>query len=122
MKPAIPDKLFYKIGEVCRIAGVEAYTLRYWETEFSFLQPRKSKTGQRVYAREDVELVLQIRDLLYHEGYTLAGVRKRFGAKRHPLLEDDESEATEGRDASGVLKKVKKELKALADWMDGNNR
>lgn len=121
MKPAIPEKLFYKIGEVCRIAGVEAYTLRFWETEFPFLNPRKSKTGQRVYTREDVELVLQIRDLLYHEGYTLAGVRKKFGSKRHPLLEDEEGEATEDRDASGVLRKVKKELVELAEWMDQNN-
>lgn len=118
----IPDKLFYKIGEVCRITGVEAYTLRYWETEFPFLHPRKSKTGQRVYTREDLELVLQIRDLLYREGYTLAGVRKRFGARRHPLLEEDDGGATEGHDASEVLRKVKKELKDLADWMDTNSR
>ena len=74
----IPDKLFYKIGEVSEIADVESYVLRYWESEFPFLKPRKNKSGQRVYARKDLELVIQIKNLLYKEKYTIAGVRKRF--------------------------------------------
>lgn len=74
-----PDKLFYKIGEVSRIVGVEPYVLRYWETEFSFLKPRKNKSGQRVYVKRDVELLLNIKGLLYKERYTIEGVRKRFG-------------------------------------------
>lgn len=73
------DKLFYRIGEVSEIAGLQQYVLRYWETEFPFLKPRKNKTGQRVYSRKDLELILQIKDLLYKEKYTIAGVRKRFG-------------------------------------------
>lgn len=74
----IPEKLFYKIGEVTRITGVEAYVLRYWETEFPFLKPRKSRSGQRVYVKKDIELINQIRQLLYEERYTIEGVRKRF--------------------------------------------
>jgi len=74
-----PDKLFYKIGEVSRIVGVEPYVLRYWETEFSFLKPRKNKSGQRVYIKRNVELLLDIKRLLYQERYTIEGVRKRLG-------------------------------------------
>jgi DNA-binding transcriptional MerR regulator len=82
----VPDKLFYKIGEVSKIAGVEPYVLRYWETEFPFLKPRKNKSGQRVYIKKDVETILQIKTMLYQERYTIEGVRKRFGelAPREP--------------------------------------
>ena len=73
------DRLFFKIGEISELAEIEPYVLRYWETEFPFLKPRKNKTGQRVYSRKDLEMVLQIKDLLYKERYTIAGVRKRFG-------------------------------------------
>lgn len=74
---SIPDKLFYKIGEVSRIVGVKPYVLRYWETEFPFLRPRKNKSGQRVYIKKDVELLLQIKRLLYQEGFTIEGARKK---------------------------------------------
>lgn len=73
------DRLFYKIGEISEIAEIEPYVLRYWETEFPFLKPRKNKTGQRVYTRKDLEIVIQIKDLLYKEKYTIAGVRNKFG-------------------------------------------
>lgn len=76
---AYPDKLFYKIGEVSKIAGIEPYVLRYWESEFQFLKPRKSKSGQRIYVKKDLILIFQIRDLLYKERYTIEGVRKRLG-------------------------------------------
>ncbi len=76
---AYPDKLFYKIGEVSKIAGIEPYVLRYWESEFQFLKPRKSKSGQRIYVKKDLSLIFQIRDLLYKERYTIEGVRKRLG-------------------------------------------
>ncbi len=72
------NKLFYKIGEVSEIAKVESYVLRYWESEFPFLKPRKNKAGQRVYTRKNLELVLQIKNLLYQEKYTIAGVKKKF--------------------------------------------
>lgn len=74
----LPDKLFYKIGEVSRITEVEPYVLRYWESEFPFLRPRKSKSGQRVYVKKDLTTILEIKKLLYSERYTIEGVRKRF--------------------------------------------
>lgn len=80
IKVSFPEKLFYKIGEVSRISGVESYVLRYWETEFQFLRPRKNKSGQRVYTKKDVETVLKIKTLLYDERYTIEGVKKRLGA------------------------------------------
>lgn len=76
---AFPDKLFYKIGEVSKITGIEPYVLRYWESEFPFLRPRKSKSGQRIYIKKDLELILDIKNLLYNERYTIAGVRRRLG-------------------------------------------
>jgi DNA-binding transcriptional MerR regulator len=76
---AYPDKLFYKIGEVSKIAGVEPYVLRYWESEFQFLKPRKSKSGQRIYVKKDLDLIFQIKNLLYKERYTIEGVRKKLG-------------------------------------------
>jgi DNA-binding transcriptional MerR regulator len=75
----VPDKLFYKIGEISKITGVESYVLRYWETEFPFLRPRKNKSGQRVYVKKDLEMILQLKKLLYEERYTIEGVRKKFG-------------------------------------------
>lgn len=73
--PEIPDKLYFKIGEVSEITGIKPYVLRYWETEFP-LSPKKSRTGQRLYKREDIELVLEISRLLYQEGFTIAGARR----------------------------------------------
>ncbi len=76
--PAIPDKLFFKIGEVCDLVGVQAHVLRYWETEFPMLQPQKNRAGQRTYRRKDVEMALRIKILLYEEGFTIAGAKRRL--------------------------------------------
>jgi DNA-binding transcriptional MerR regulator len=73
--PEIPDKLFFRIGEVSQIVGVEAYVLRYWESEFKGLSPRKSSSGQRMFRRRDVELLLQIKYLLYDRKFTIEGAR-----------------------------------------------
>jgi DNA-binding transcriptional MerR regulator len=73
-----PTKLYYKIGEVCEILGVEAYVLRYWESEFNCLAPPKNKAGQRTYRPKDIELLLEIRKLLYDDGFTIAGARKQL--------------------------------------------
>src|SRR5438105_5155473 len=75
--PAIPQKLFFKIGEVCELAGVQAHVLRYWETEFPMLAPQKNRAGQRTYRRKDVEIALRIKELLYDEHYTIAGRKKK---------------------------------------------
>lgn len=84
LRRPFPEKLFYKIGEVSRISGVESYVLRYWETEFSFLRPRKNKSGQRVYTKKDIEAVLQVKRLLYDERYTIEGVKKKIGGSDSP--------------------------------------
>ena len=74
--PEIPDKLYFKIGEVSEILGVEAYVLRYWESEFPVLSPKKSGTGHRLYRRKDVELLLRIKHLLYDKRFTIEGARQ----------------------------------------------
>ena len=77
----IPDKLYFRIGEVSRLAGVKPYVLRYWETEFPSIAPKKSGTGHRLYRRKDVELVLEIKRLLYEKRYTIEGARKALDPK-----------------------------------------
>lgn len=76
--PDIPDKLYFKIGEVSELLGVEPYVLRYWESEFSVLSPKKSGTGHRLYRRKDVELLLRIKNLLYDKKFTIEGARQRL--------------------------------------------
>ncbi len=78
----IPDKLFFKISEVCTILGVEAYVLRFWETEFPGFAPDKSKSGHRVYKKKDVENFLRVKELLYDRGFTIAGARKQLSRSR----------------------------------------
>lgn len=74
----LPSKLFFRIGEVAGLVGVEPHVLRYWEREFRSIRPTKSKKGQRVYSRKDVENLLRVRDLLYRDGYTIAGAKKQM--------------------------------------------
>jgi DNA-binding transcriptional MerR regulator len=112
----IPEKLFYKIGEATRITGVEAYVLRYWETEFPFLKPRKSRSGQRVYVKKDIELINQIKQLLYEERYTIEGVRKRFEEPNLEVISSRKEEKTPQSSNDQVrhsLEKVKSSLKNI---------
>ena len=94
---AIPEKLFFKIGEVCELAGVQAHVLRYWESEFPMLAPQKNRAGQRVYRKRDVEMALRIKELLYEDQYTIAGAKKRLtnelrgGGKLKVVGSDDDS-------------------------------
>lgn len=110
-------KLFYKIGEVSRLAGVEAYILRYWETEFPALSPRKNKGGQRVYLQKDLDLVLRIKRMLHEEGFTIAGARKKLsepvtGGTADKVHIPDNGEKEKLADALG---KFKDELKDILD-------
>ena len=82
--PVIPDKLYFRIGEVARICRLPAYVLRFWETEFPLLKPVKSSTGQRMYRQRDVENVLRIKRLLYDQGYTIAGARQHLRMELKP--------------------------------------
>lgn len=84
-KPAIPDKLFFRIGEVSQLVGVEPYVLRYWESEFPGLSPKKSNTGQRMFRRKDVEMLLNIKQLLYDRKFTIEGARKALKAPEPPV-------------------------------------
>lgn len=85
-------KLFYKIGEACKLLDIQPYVLRYWETEFPFLSPNKSKSGQRVYSERELDIIRRIKELLYEEGYTIAGAKKKL-----------EGELTEGEDGKPVV-------------------
>lgn len=105
-RPEIPDKLFYRIGEVSRIAGVPASVLRFWEGEFPRISPRRTDSGQRVYRRKDVELILDIKWLLYEKKFTIKGARQHLktrsgtpAPKVHPeLIDEIKSELEEIRD------------------------
>lgn len=81
--PVIPDKLYFRIGDVAAICGVAAYVLRFWETEFPQLKPHKGGTGQRLYRKRDVEMALRIKSLLYDQGYTIPGARQVFKSESH---------------------------------------
>jgi DNA-binding transcriptional MerR regulator len=78
----IPDKLFFRIGEVSQLVGVEPYVLRYWESEFPGLSPKKSNTGQRMFRRKDVEMLLNIKELLYNKKFTIEGARKALKSEK----------------------------------------
>src|SRR5215212_6777986 len=98
------DKL-YKIGEVCRMADVQPYVLRYWETEFPQLAPNKSGGGQRLYTRHEIDIILHIKELLYREGFTIAGATQK--------LETELAPAAPPTDRSKVIDEVKKELREI---------
>lgn len=83
----IPDKLYFRIGEVSRLAGVKQYVLRYWETEFPALTPKKSGSNHRLYRRKDVELVLEIKRLLYEKRYTIEGARNLLSPRSQPAIQ-----------------------------------
>lgn len=116
MPSKLPEKLFYKIGEVAEVAGVRTSVLRFWESEFSFLKPVKSSSGQRLYSKDEVDLVLQVKNLLYDEKFTIEGVKKRFTTKGKRIRSDDLiSMSAPDIDCSAVLKSVRSELRILRD-------
>jgi len=87
-RTALPDKLFFRIGEVSRLVGVETHVLRYWETQFRALAPKKTRGAHRHYSRKDVELAMLIKRLVHDEGYTLAGAKKRLTQTGHHRRHD----------------------------------
>lgn len=91
--PQIPDRLYFKIGDVARLCGVETYVLRFWESQFPQLKPNKSGTGQRLYRRREVELALEIKRLVHTQGYTLSGARTVLeqGQRRTPKRDDSQA-------------------------------
>ena len=110
---ALPDKLYFKIGEVSEIIGVEPYVLRYWETEFPALKPSKSRSQQRMYRKRDVELLIEIKRLLYDEMYTIAGAKKQLGKSSERTFSSQMNlKLPEPRD-SETIRKIEKELHDL---------
>ncbi len=117
MSTTLPDKLYYKIGEVAETARVRTSVLRFWETEFAFLKPEKSTTGQRLYSKREVDLVLQVRHLLYDEKFTIEGVKKRISPKGKLIhTEDLVTNGTEG-DVSALLKELRRDLQELRNML-----
>lgn len=107
----LPVKLYYRIGEVAEIVGVEPHVLRYWETEFRTIRPQKSRKGQRIYSRRDVEKLLNVKDLLYTHGFTIAGARKQL---RDGPVALAPSGAPSEKTRTGLLE-LKKEVEAMLD-------
>lgn len=100
----IPDKLYFRIGEVARLTRIQPYILRYWESEFPLLQPKKSGTGQRLYRKRDIEIIWKIKELLYDMRYTIAGARRQLQDETEPgdLLQQVQR-IREGLEALGML-------------------
>jgi DNA-binding transcriptional MerR regulator len=102
------DDHLYKIGEVCKLADVQPYVLRYWETEFPSLAPNKSGGGQRLYTRGEIDIILRIKQLLYSEGFTIAGAKKKL----------ETEDAPPQKDLTRALLDVKKELRGILDLLN----
>jgi DNA-binding transcriptional MerR regulator len=130
MDKQIPNKLFFKIGEVCEITDTQPYVLRYWESEFPALAPAKNSSGQRIYRRRDIETVLRIKQLLYEEGFTIAGAKKRLetemaGRANTPasqaaaVVESEEAVEDPTRKA---LQEVRETLREILTLLERNDR
>jgi DNA-binding transcriptional MerR regulator len=118
----LPNKLYFRIGEVAKIVGVKPYVLRYWETEFAVLKPGKTPSRHRLYRRRDVEILLEIKRLLYEEGFTIAGAKKRLkeNDKDTPL---PVSPVAPGKnDYRQMLQSVRDDLRALHQLLGGKPR
>ena len=112
----IPDKLYFKIGEVAALLKLKTHVLRYWETEFSVLQPVKSRSNQRLYRRKDVETALLIKDLLYRQGFTIAGARKKLQIEKQSRLPLDDPNSQEK-----ILLDIKTDLLRIRKGLIDNN-
>src|SRR5271157_4141118 len=124
LRPEIPDKLYFRIGEVSRLAGIKPYVLRFWETEFPSLGPKKTGKGHRLYRRKDVELVLEIKRLLYEKRYTIEGARKfldtrgREGIAKSPESMTRKTGRSQGdlfQNPAPLLQEIRKELSAILE-------
>ena len=129
----VPNKLFFKIGEVCEITDTQPYVLRYWESEFPALAPAKNSSGQRIYRRRDIDTVLRIKQLLYEEGFTIAGAKKRLeselaGRVDTPVPKEVQDAAAAAGDtpaeSSGrtALRQVKEQLREILTLLDRNGK
>jgi len=121
----IPQKLYFRIGEVAEIAGVKPHVLRYWETEFGFLSPSKNEGNQRLYTRSDLEKVLTIRKLLYEDRYTVAGAKKRFREEWRKQREPEPTTAPakpapSAQTRSRILRRMRGEVEELIRLLEND--
>ena len=114
MGQTIPDKLYFRIGEVAEITRLRPSVLRFWESEFKGLKPPKSGTGQRIYSRSDLELVLEIKRLLYSEKLTIEGARKRLARRSKPGMAAEDENITVSRK---TLDEIRAELESILDLL-----
>lgn len=116
IKGYIPNKLYFKIGEVSKITGVEPYVLRYWESEFKAIKPSRTQSKQRIYRKRDVELILEIKKMLYEEKLTIAGAQKKLrelNLRGKKQLRFDFNK----KDHKSILKEIKKELISIREML-----
>jgi len=107
-KKELPDKLYFKIGEVSEIAGLPSYVLRFWESEFSKINPKRTPTGQRLYRKNDIELILKIKHLLYEKKFTIKGAKKYLNS---------EYREKNGKLSTDVVDKIRSELEQIRDML-----
>jgi DNA-binding transcriptional MerR regulator len=119
-KVAVEKRLYYKIGEACKVLDIQPYVLRYWETEFAPLSPSKSRSGQRVYSEKELHVIRRIKELLYEEGYTIAGAKKKLESEMATgaVAEDDDAPAEEEKKVRRTKKATSRE--AAAKSLDRN--
>lgn len=117
--PAIPDKIYFRIGEVANLVGVEPHVLRYWEHEFRSIRPTKSQRGQRVYSRRDVEHLRRIRSLLYEQGFTIAGAKKALRARGVEPREENDPTVLAGNKAREALVEIRHDVEAFLRELGG---
>jgi DNA-binding transcriptional MerR regulator len=132
MDRQIPNKLFFKIGEVCELTDTQPYVLRYWESEFPALAPAKNSSGQRIYRRRDIETILRIKQLLYEEGFTIAGAKKRLeveltGRADTPVPPPSNNDTPPGSPPAAdptrrALREVRDQLREILTLLDRNDR
>ncbi len=113
----IPDKMFFKIGEVSKLTGIKAHVLRYWESEFKLIRPPKSNIGQRVYRRRDVEVILRLKQLLYEDRFTIEGAKKKI-SQELKQKQPKQLFTTPPDKLEAILKRQKQELKTLITLLE----
>ena len=119
----VPVKLYYRIGEVSEIVGVEPHVLRYWETEFRSIRPQKSRKGQRIYSRRDVDKLLKVKELLYSHGFTIAGARKRLregGVEPEQAVVPAPEVKRPGAQLRAALGEIRRDIVALLAELEGS--
>ena len=121
LEPGIPDKLYFRIGEIAQLVGVDSHVLRYWESEFK-MKPHRSASGQRLYRKQDLSRFLRIKNLLHDEGYTIAGARKILAGQLAPPPAATPADAAKMREILGRIEGLRRQIRAVRDEFDPRRR